>query len=120
MSYRPYTSKSNKFHYSPQSHQFQPNLAPATNPYTSKAPTPTTTFSTTVVVKGYPFANDSRPYDCVTCGKRYTRPYLKNHIQTVHTANRVRYTCAKCPKEYLSVDDLHTHLNIHTDRYECP
>ncbi|GMF04731.1 unnamed protein product [Ambrosiozyma monospora] len=78
-------------------------------------------YTSTAAVRGYDVADDSKPYECETCGKSYTkRDRLKKHIEVKHTTNIQLFICNECSKEYCSDDDLQRHLLIHTVRYKCP
>ncbi|CDQ96514.1 unnamed protein product, partial [Oncorhynchus mykiss] len=62
-----------------------------------------------------------KPFECSTCGVRFTRnDKLKIHMRK-HTGERP-YPCPHCPARFLHSYDLKNHLSLHSGArpFECP
>ncbi|XP_042306703.1 zinc finger protein OZF-like [Sceloporus undulatus] len=65
--------------------------------------------------------SQGRPYDCLQCGKSFSkREHWRNH-QHLHTGNK-RHKCLDCGKTFTSKEILTRHQRVHTGEkpHKCP
>lgn len=55
--------------------------------------------------------SEDRSHACSVCGRFFTtNSNMNRHIRDMHSANKERFHCRKCPKDYASKGNLKLHV----------